>query len=409
MSLKHGFGVVLGAVLLAMTVGPAQSQPKLRTLTEQEVVDLLTGSSIQAARGSDTEGMIRRAKGLLAEGKRFTLIALEDLPDDWKVVSAAGGLGGGGAWDHVSKRMERQRAPTIPEDVATLRAMDLLAAHLGTKFDAIIRNEPSGGTLAAFVSATTRGLPVVDACLAGRCKPEVQMQMPHVRGVPPKPAVLVTRWGETVIIDKAVDDYRLEDLGRAIAVASGGHVSLARTPLTGNEVKQGAIPGSLSQALLWGRTIREARERGKDPIAALVEVARGYKLFHGVVTKADSKGERGHSYWDVELRGVEGYEGHVYKVWVKNENIISWLDGKVDVMPPDLICDLDPRTGDAISGVPLGGYALGLEVVMVGIPITPLWRTPEGIEVFGPRHFGFALDYVPIEELQKSRPKLGGQ
>jgi uncharacterized protein len=408
MSLKHGFGVVLGAVLLATTVGPARSQPTLRTLTEQEVVDLLTGSSIQAARSSDTEGMIRRAKELLAEGKRFTLIALEDLPDDWSVVSAAGGLGGGGAWDHVSERMERQRAPTISEDVATLRAMEVLAAHLGTKFDAIIRNEPSGGTLAAFVSATARGLPVVDACLAGRCKPEVQMQMPFVRGVPPKPAVLVTRWGETIIIDKAVDDYRLEDLGRAIAVASGGHVSLARTPLTGNEVKQGAIPDSLSQALLWGRTIREARERGKDPIAALVEVAHGYKLFHGVVTKAASKGERGHSYWDIELQGVAGYAGHIYKVWVKNENIISWLDGRVDVMPPDLLCDLDPQTGDAISGVPLGGYALGSAVVMVGIPITPLWRTPKGIAVFGPRHFGFALDYVPIEELQKSRPKLGG-
>jgi uncharacterized protein len=230
-----------------------------------------------------------------------------------------------------------------------------------------------------------------------------------VRGVPPKPAVLVTRWGDTVIIAKTVDDYRLEDLGRAIAVASGGHVSIARTPLTGQEVKQGAIPGSLSQALLWGRTVREARERGKDPIAALVEVARGYKLFHGVVTQADSKGEGGHSLWDVEMRGVEGYEGHTYKVWVKNENIISWLDGKVDVMPPDLICDLDPQTGDAISGVPLGGYALGSEVVMVGIPISSMWRTPKGIAVFGPRYFGFALDYVPIEELQKSRPKIGSQ
>lgn len=380
----------------------------VRTLTAQEVMDLLLGSSIQATRNSDTAAMQQRATALLAAGKTFRIVARDDVPDDWHVVCAAGGIGGGGAWEHVRERTARQKLPTMSGEDATVRAMDLLGRHLGVTWDAVISNEASGGRIAAFTSAAARDLPVVDACLALRCKPEVQIQMPTVMGVGNKPAAIVTRWGDQILIDKTADDYRIEDLARAVAVASGGGCSIARTPLTGREVKIGTIPGALTQAILYGRTVREARERGLNPIDALVKVAGGFKLFHGLVTKADSKGERGHTYWDVELRGLGPFTGHTYRVWVKNENIMAWFDGRVDVMPPDLICQLDPKTGDAVSGVPLGGYPLNGEVVMVGIPAHPLWRQPKALEIFGPRYFGFEMDYVPLEELQRRRPvRLG--
>ena len=42
------------------------------------------------------------------------------------------------------------------------------------------------------------------------------------------------------------------------------------------------------------------------------------------------------------------------------------------------------------------------------IPAHALWRTAKGIELLGPRHFGFDFDYVPIETLQKARPAFGG-
>jgi len=106
------------------------------------------------------------------------------------------------------------------------------------------------------------------------------------------------------------------------------------------------------------------------------------------------------------MKGIKEFEGHTYKVFVKNENILGWLDDKPDAMAPDFICNLDPDTGAAISPKGLGGYPMNSEVVMVGFPNSPMWRTPKGIEVFGPRHFGYDFDYVPIEQLQKNR-KLG--
>ncbi len=89
--------------------------------------------------------------------------------------------------------------------------------------------------------------------------------------------------------------------------------------------------------------------------------------------------------------------------------MISWLDGRPDILPPDLIYTLDPKTGDAITIPRMGGYPLGMEVVIVGRAASPMWRTPKGVELFGPRHFGFDLDFVPIEEMLKSRQQCGAK
>jgi len=95
--------------------------------------------------------------------------------------------------------------------------------------------------------------------------------------------------------------------------------------------------------------------------------------------------------------GTGPFTGHTYKVYVKNENIVAWLDGVPDAMSPDTIQNLDPKTGDAHKSGALGGYKIGAELAIIGYETSPMWRTPKGIEVFGPRHFGFDFDYVPLE------------
>ena len=69
-------------------------------------------------------------------------------------------------------------------------------------------------------------------------------------------------------------------------------------------------------------------------------------------------------------------------------------------MSPDYLYNLD-----AVTSRELGEYPGGLEVAMVTRPAHAGWRTPKGIEIIGPRHFGFDFDYVALEELQKMRPK----
>lgn len=396
---------LVALVALAGTRPAAQAGPAVRTLTEQEVTDMMIGTAIQGTRSSDTAQMIRQAKALLAQGRQFRLVNATDIPDDWTVVMAGGGIGGGGAWEYVRERIAAQKLPTVENP--TLLAMNELGKHLGKTFSAVIRNEAAAATLNAFQTASLAGLPVVDACPAGRAKPEVQQSVTFINGLSVTPAALVTRWGDTIFVDKTVDDYRYEDIARAIAVASGGGVSNARGVLSGRDVKRATIVGAVSEAILFGKTVREAAARGEDPTTALVKVAGGYPLFRGKVTKAQQKDEGGFTWFDVEIAGSGAYTGHTYRVWVKNENMVAWLDGKPDVVSPDLIYNLDPKTGYAISDTTLGGYPVGTDVFMMGRAAnSPAWRTAKGIEVIGPRHFGFDFDYRPIEDVMKSRPSF---
>ena len=391
-----GIGLIVG---LSNHTSLMAQQPKVRTLTEQEIMDMMLGSSIQASRGANTAPTQERMRAALAEGKKFTMISVDDMPSDWMTVTVAG-VGGGGAWEYVRDRINQQKLPTVQN--GALLATQALSKYLGKKFNAVIRIEAVQAA-AALMLANELGVPVVDACLSGRARPEIEQQIPWINGIPSTPAALTTRWGDTIILEKAVDDYRSEDLGRAIAVASGGSASMAMNAMSAADVKRGVIKGALSQAILFGKTAREAVTQGRDPVAALVKASNGYKLFQGTVTKADMKGDRGFTWWDVEITGTDKYAGHVYKLYVKNENIVAWLDGVPDAMSPDTIQNLDPKTGDAHNGGALGGYKMGAEVAIIGYETSPMWRTPKGIEVFGPRHFGFDFDYVPIEQLVKQR------
>jgi len=42
--------------------------------------------------------------------------------------------------------------------------------------------------------------------------------------------------------------------------------------------------------------------------------------------------------------------------------------------------------------------------VVTGCPAPSIWRSPRGLELFGPRHFGYVMDYGKIEENRR----LGG-
>src|SRR5438093_13425160 len=127
MKRRYLTAIAIGAVITIWVTARAQQGPKVRTLREQEVADLLVGSSIQGTRNGDSGRMIQTAKELMAQGKKFTIVSPDDLPDDWMVVAAAGGVGGGGAWEYVTDRIKQQNVPTVQN--ATVQAANVLSKH----------------------------------------------------------------------------------------------------------------------------------------------------------------------------------------------------------------------------------------------------------------------------------------
>jgi DUF917 family protein len=402
---RWAVGAAAAVVLLLGHSATDAQVAAVRTLSEQEMVDMMVGSSIQATRASNSASLIRQVRSAIAEGRKFTMIDLDAVGDGW-VFATSGAVGGGGAWDFVAEETAKHNVPPIPDPTAN--AVELLRKYSRGRIDAVVRVEAAAATLQAFMVASQLGVPVIDTCLSARARPETGQSIPAVQGVKRSGlTAMSTRWGDTIVFDNVAAPIRLEHLMRGLAVSSGGVIYSASTPYTGAQMKAASIRGSVSQAILWGRTVRQAVETGQDPVAALTRVSNGYLLFQGVVAKAEMKGDKGFTYWDVELTGTSRYAGHSYRVYVKNENIVTWLDGKPDAMSPDFISNLDPKTGDAIAGgAGLGAYPIGRAVAMVGIPASPMWRAPAGIDVFGPRHFGFDFDYVPIEQQMKRRPQF---
>jgi DUF917 family protein len=380
--------------------------PKLRTLTEQELVDMMVGTSILCTRGGDTEGMIHRIKAAVADGKRFQMVALEDVPDEW-IAFTTFGVGGGGAWEYVTTRMEAQgfgRGRGGQQKPSGPTAADVLSRYLGTKFDATFEAEAGGATAGALTTAQRMNIPIVDACPSGRCLPEVQMSPFFLNNITRAPLAGVTRYGDVILIPKVVDDFRVEDLTRGLAVASGGGVTVAANAVSGKTLKANLIPGFLSKCIKLGRAAREAVEAGRDPVEAVVQAGDGYLLFQGTVQKSDSRGEQGFGWTEAYLDGIGAFAGSRYKIFNKNENMVAWRDGKLDAAAPDLICPLDPKTAWAMktSGV-IGSFPVGATLAIVGFANHAIWRTSKAIEMLGPRHFGFDEDYRPIEMLHGKR------
>ena len=84
------------------------------------------------------------------------------------------------------------------------------------------------------------------------------------------------------------------------------------------------------------------------------------------------------------------------KIWFKNENLVSWLDGAPYVTCPDLISLVEAQTGRPLSNTEVEA---GQKVTAIGVKARPAYRTPEGIKVLSPKSFGFNMDYRPMEEI----------
>jgi DUF917 family protein len=327
----------LSLILLAFTLSTplsASEKPAVRLLSEQDVVDILVGSCIQSTRNCDPRESIASVRQALIDGAEFRLMSADAFPDDGMVV-AVQELGGGGAWEYVVERTSKQGLPITGDPKR--HVVELLSDYMKREFTALVRAEAAGATATALLLAAELGIPTLDGGITGRAVPEVQQSIPWSIGIASVPTAIVTPWGDEIIIRHAVDEYRVEDIARAIAVASGGSAVITMAPMSGKQISKGVIPGNLSEALLYGRTVREARERGDDPVEALVAIASGYKLFQGIVTRSDDRGERGFNWVEAELRGVDAFEGDVYRIYVKNENIVGWRNGEVDVVSPDYI------------------------------------------------------------------------
>ncbi len=246
--------------------------------------------------------------------------------------------------------------------------------------------------------AARRGVPLVDADLAGyRAVPELSLTKLNVINAPVAPYTIGTPWGDVIVGYKVLSHQRWEDICRHIAVISGGECTPAIS-ISGKNIKRGTAHNTLSFAIKVGKAILDAVDKGDDPTEVLVEVTKGYKIFEGKVAYYTVEGKTAFIYGHVWIEGTGDYEGKTFKLFFKNENQISWVDEEPFVTCPDPFTVVDKKTGLGLSNFRSDWWTPGREVAVCAMKACDHWRTERGLCIYNPKHFGFDIKYVPIEE-----------
>lgn len=390
-----------------MTVGATATTPGeaigTRMITEADVDEIALGAAVLGTGGGgDPHVGSLIAKRLIRRYGPVRMISIDELTDRDFVVP----IGGIGA---PSVDVER-----IMAESELLRALEAIEGATRRVPTAVMPIEVGGGnSMMPIAAAAIAGLPIVDADAMGRAFPEAQMVTFHLAGYGPGTTVLVDHHGNEVV-SKPVGGAWSERLARAVTVEMGGSATMIDYAYGGDVVRECAIPGTLTVAkrigrILLGRTpdalIGEGTGEASAPgaglrdderIAALCAELDAVRLFDGKVTDLQRQFDGGFTKGAAELEGVGGDRGARFRLDFQNEMLLARRDGALAAVTPDLIAVLDLATGRPITTEAL---RYGARVAVIGMPCHEKWRTPVGLENAGPAHFGYDVEWAPVEDL----------
>ncbi|NIK61501.1 DUF917 domain-containing protein [Kribbella shirazensis] len=356
----------------------------MRIIDEEALNDITTGSTVLGSGGGGDPyvGMLLARDAIRRFGP-VQLVDVDEVPDTANMVFIAG-IGAPGVL--IEK---------LPRAAEYERVLGQLERFTGTTYDYVCPAEAGGlNAVTPFATAAARGLPVVDADGMGRAFPHLEMVTPTLYGGSATPFVMVDEHGNTMFLESTSNAWS-EEYARAAVLASGANAAMALYPMTGAEAKQRLVRGALTLAQDLGRTIREARAAHTSPVDAVLEQQGGVLLFTGKVEEVERRNERGWTIGQAHLSGLDGDRDHTMTIHFQNENLAAERDGAMVATSPDLIMALELDTG---TPIPAEEIRYGYRVAVLGLPADPHWRTAAGIELAGPRRFGYEHDYRPVEE-----------
>ena len=355
----------------------------MRLMHPENLEDLAVGAAVLGSGGGGDPyiGKLMAIQAIREHGP-VQLISPDELDDDTLVVPLA-----------------MMGAPTvtiekIPSGQEIIHAFESIQEYLGRKIDATVSIEAGGlNSTTPFCVAAQMGIPLVDADGMGRAFPELQMVTCTLGGVSATPMALADEKGNSAILN-TINNHWTETLARSLTVDMGASAMIAIYAMTGKQVKEAMVPNTLSLAETIGRAIREARAKHQEPVKAVLKLTKGFEIFRAKIGDVERKTVAGFARGEAKFQGIEAYEGSELILQFQNEHLVAIQDGEIVVSVPDLITVLDIETGEPIT---TEGLRYGFRVVVLGIPCTEKWRTPEGLELVGPRYFGYEIDYVPVE------------
>jgi len=356
----------------------------MRLLQPENVVDIALGAAVLGT-GGGGDPYIGKLMGIQAinEFGPVTLLSLDEIDDDALIVPTA-----------------MMGAPTVmveklPKGDEIIKAFHALESYLGQKITATMSAEAGGlNSVTPLTVAARLRIPMVDCDGMGRAFPELQMVTATLYGISSTPFAIGDEKGNSAILN-TINNRWTETFSRSITVDMGCAAMIACYATTGKELKEWAVPDTMTLVEDIGRTIREAQRSKANVVEAVREAVGGFEVFKGKIVDVRRRTEKGFARGEAIMEGVDDYDSKTLELNFQNENLVAIEDGEIVVSVPDLITVLETETGEPITTENL---RYGFRVTVLGIPCHEKWRTPEGLALVGPRYFGYDVDWVPVEE-----------
>ncbi|KXJ86069.1 hypothetical protein Micbo1qcDRAFT_219929, partial [Microdochium bolleyi] len=365
---------------------------------------LATGCSILACGGGGPGYMCYlAARAAIQAGHRLPVVQAEDLdPETWVMGSVSYG----------APTVTTERLPSGTEAKDATDA--LLTCFPGIKMGAQIAIEIGGmNGLRPLVTGTDYNVPTIDGDYMGRAYPRLYLMTPFLFGESATPCTQADGNGNVVTVNKAADFGKLEKIHRKAGLELGLFSQLVCPPLTAERVKEVGTLGTTSLAWYIGRAVYLAKQLKTSITDAIVTNPSGRVLYTGkIVSLTRHVSSGGYTEGLVELKPIgadeqeygdaSSPEARHMRLPFQNEYLYAELfePGQPVDKRGEIMCTVP----DLISLVGTDGYALGTQDLRYGVRVTvvaftahPHWATEKGIEVGGPKEFGYTdLDYIPL-------------
>lgn len=370
---------------------------------EQIIDDIALGATVLGTGGGGDpySGALMAKVAIRNADKPVQLIPLQDVNDEWMTVPCS-----------------MIGAPTVSIEKINsseqmLTAFEAMEAALSETIQATFPIEVGGfNSLIPILVAAQKGIPVIDCDAMGRAFPESQMVTFYLDDLPSAPNTLADEKGNKVTL-YPIDGMWSERLARPITEKMGGSAAICDYSMRGKTLKQSALGATLTKAMQIGEAIRTANHAGENAVDAVLNIVGGHRLISGKIIDIERTTNGGFVTGGVILEKLKhaplqvDYD-NVY-VHFQNELLLAHKGKTAQAISeqnllastPDLISILDHESGHPITTEQL---RYGQRVDLIAYPCDSKWRSPKGIDVVGPKYFGYGIEYQTIESLADKVP-----
>ncbi len=285
-----------------------------------------------------------------------------------------------------------------PELNYAFDAIKNLTAVGGIKLNCVIPAELGGlNSVAPFVTASERNIPVIDADGCGRAVPELGTTLLHLNRIPASPFVVANKKNDIIVgyLSDPTNTNEAEKIARCGVVSFGMLGAISSWVVDLKTINRCLAVKTLTLSQHVGRAIREAQSAEVDPVVKAIEVTNGREIIRGTILKIEMKTTDGFDFGKMIVDGIGEYKGEQVVIDIKNENMMVWKNDEPVAMVPDLISLM------TLDGQPLSNSdtALGMEIAVLGIPAPVAWKIDdEGVNCWKPilKKLGYQGDYVQL-------------